>query len=90
MAPDLSAGEALTGFLAWLEAERRASKLTVLAYGRDVGFLLTFLTMHLGHEPGLADLAALQEAGARQPDAVASSLGGAQLLPLSGAPAWDG
>jgi integrase/recombinase XerC len=65
MAPDLSAGEALTGFLAWLEAERRASKLTVLAYGRDVGFLLTFLTMHLGHEPGLADLAALQEADLR-------------------------
>ncbi len=52
-------------FLAWLALERRASPLTVEAYGRDIGFLLDFLTQHLGQEPTLADLAALREADLR-------------------------
>ncbi len=41
-------------FLDWLTHERRASPLTVEAYGRDLGFFLGFLTGHLGGEPDLA------------------------------------
>ncbi len=52
-------------FLAWLHTERRASPLTVAAYRRDIGFLLTFLTVHLGHEPALPDLNMLREADLR-------------------------
>ncbi len=52
-------------FLQWLALERRASPLTVEAYSRDIGFLLAFLTQHLGAEPTLADLAALREADLR-------------------------
>ena len=52
-------------FLLWLATERRASPLTVAAYRRDLGFLLTFLTAHLGAEPILADLAALRQSDLR-------------------------
>lgn len=52
-------------FLAWLAAERRASPLTVEAYGRDLRFLRAFLTVHLGEPPGLAHLQALGEADLR-------------------------
>jgi integrase/recombinase XerC len=52
-------------FLAWLAHERRASPLTVEAYGRDISFFLSFLTLHLGGEPDLAALAALRTADLR-------------------------
>ena len=42
-------------FLDWLARERRASVLTVAAYGRDLSAFLGFLTGHLGAEPDLAD-----------------------------------
>jgi len=52
-------------FLAWLAHERRASPLTVEAYGRDIAFFLSFLTLHLGGEPDLPALAALRAADLR-------------------------
>ncbi len=55
----------LSAFLDWLAVERRASPLTVQAYRRDIGFLLGFLTLHLGHEPSLTDLRDLREADLR-------------------------
>ncbi len=54
-----------TEFLRWLEHQRRAARLTVEAYGSDIGRFLTFLTLHLGHEPLLADLGALTTADFR-------------------------
>jgi integrase/recombinase XerC len=57
--------EARQGFLAWLTHERRASPLTVEAYGRDLAFFLGFLTNHLGGEPDLAALRALTQADLR-------------------------
>jgi len=52
-------------FLAWLALERRASPLTVEAYGADLAAFLGFLTTHLGGEPDLAALAALRAADFR-------------------------
>jgi integrase/recombinase XerC len=50
-------------WLEWLASERRASRHTIAAYGRDVGFFFAFLSDHLG---GPADLGAL--AGLRAAD----------------------
>jgi integrase/recombinase XerC len=52
-------------FLAWLAHERRASPLTVEAYGADIAGFLGFLTGHLGQEPDLAALAGLRAADLR-------------------------
>ena len=52
-------------FLDWLGQERRASPLTVEAYGADIAAFLGFLTQHLGGEPDLAALAALRPADFR-------------------------
>lgn len=52
-------------FLAWLAHERRASPLTVEAYGRDIAAFLGFLTGHIGGEPDLAALRALRAADLR-------------------------
>ncbi|HUB11851.1 MAG TPA: tyrosine recombinase XerC [Acetobacteraceae bacterium] len=52
-------------FLDWLGQERRASPLTVAAYGADIAAFLGFLTRHLGGEPDLAALAALRQADIR-------------------------
>ncbi|WP_424814800.1 tyrosine recombinase XerC [Roseococcus sp. YIM B11640] len=52
-------------FLTWLAAERRASPHTIEAYGRDVGDLLGFLTLHQGAEPDLAALGELRPADLR-------------------------
>jgi integrase/recombinase XerC len=38
-------------FLAWLGGERRAAKLTVATYGRDLTAFLGFLARHIGEEP---------------------------------------
>ncbi len=61
MKADAARGE----FLHWLEHQRRAARLTVAAYGRDTARFLGFLTVHLGHEVFLADLAALTTADFR-------------------------
>jgi len=52
-------GPALALWAGWLQGERRASRHTIDAYGRDVAFFLDFLAEHLGHAPKLADLARL-------------------------------
>jgi len=52
-------------FLEWLATERRASPLTVEAYGADIAGFLGFLTRHLGGEPDLTALAALRQADLR-------------------------
>lgn len=53
------AAELAADFLAYMAAERRASALTVQAYGHDIDTLLGFLTKHLGALPTGADLASL-------------------------------
>ena len=57
--------EALQAFLDYLLRERRASPLTVEAYGTDLAGFLGFLTHHLGEEPDLTALAALAQADIR-------------------------
>lgn len=47
-------------FLAWLALERRASPLTVEAYGADLSNFLGFLTRHQSGEPTLAALTDLR------------------------------
>ena len=56
-APDLQA--AIRDWQVWLKNEKRASPHTCLAYGRDLGQFLAFITEHLGHPPALADLSRL-------------------------------
>ncbi|HUN42715.1 MAG TPA: tyrosine recombinase XerC [Acetobacteraceae bacterium] len=51
---------ARAAFLDWLAMERRASALTVEAYGRDLASFIGFLTQHLGGEPDVAALATLR------------------------------
>ena len=57
--------DARRAFLNWLGQERRASPLTVEAYGTDLAGFLGFLTAHLGAEPDLAALTALRQADIR-------------------------
>ena len=61
----MTGGEARQAFLDWLANERRASPLTVEAYGTDVAGFLGFLTLHLASEPDLLALAALRQADLR-------------------------
>ncbi|HEX6980772.1 MAG TPA: tyrosine recombinase XerC [Alphaproteobacteria bacterium] len=49
--------DAYNAWLEWLSVERRASRHTVAAYGRDLAFFFVFLAEHLG---GPADLGALR------------------------------
>lgn len=57
--------EARSAFLAWMAQERRASPLTVEAYGSDLASFLGFLTQHLGGEPDLPALGRLRQADVR-------------------------
>jgi integrase/recombinase XerC len=57
--------EARQSFLSWLALERRASPLTVEAYGTDLASFLGFLTQHLGAEPDLTGLAGVTQADIR-------------------------
>jgi site-specific recombinase XerD len=50
----MTGDQARAAWLAWLEAERRASPHTLEAYGADSAEFLGFLTRHLGQEPDLA------------------------------------
>jgi integrase/recombinase XerC len=52
-------------FLAWLATERRASPLTVAAYGADLAEFLGFVTLHVGAELDLPALIALRAADFR-------------------------
>ena len=52
-------------FLSWLALEKRASPLTVEAYGTDLGSFLRFLTQHLGGEPDLTALARVSQSDVR-------------------------
>lgn len=61
----MRAEAARQGFLDWLGQERRASPLTVAAYGADVAAFLGFLAAHLGAETDLAMLAGLRSADFR-------------------------
>ncbi|NQU55887.1 MAG: tyrosine recombinase XerC [Rhodospirillales bacterium] len=49
----------------WLMHERRCSRHTLDGYYRDLGFFLSFINIHLGYPPGLADLEKLKTADFR-------------------------
>ena len=57
--------EAREAFLSWLLLEKRASPLTVEAYGTDLVSFLGFLTRHFGGEASLAELGAVTQADMR-------------------------
>jgi integrase/recombinase XerC len=57
--------ECREAFLSWLTLEKRASPLTVEAYGTDLASFLGFLTQHQGAEPDLASLAQVTQADIR-------------------------
>jgi integrase/recombinase XerC len=61
----MQGSEAVAAFLDWMARERRASPLTVEAYGADLREFLGFLTVHLGAEPDLPALAGLRVADFR-------------------------
>jgi integrase/recombinase XerC len=65
LAADLPAETARQAFLDWLAHERRASPLTIEAYGADIAAFFGFLTAHLGASPSLAALAGLRAADIR-------------------------
>ena len=54
-----------TGFLSWLEQEKRVAANTVEAYDHALAGLLGFLTNHLGGSPDLFALSALSAADVR-------------------------
>lgn len=62
-APDLAVH--IEQWQRWLRHERRASRHTLDAYGRDLAAFLAFLSGHLGGLPTLADLSGLTRADFR-------------------------
>lgn len=61
--PDVVA--AAENWLAWLAKEKRYSRHTVAAYGRDLAAFLSFLARHLGAPASLGDLDTLRQADFR-------------------------
>lgn len=61
----MTGDEARASFLSWLALEKRASPLTVEAYGTDLASFLGFLTNHLGQEPDLAALSGVTQSDIR-------------------------
>ncbi|MFO1190389.1 MAG: tyrosine recombinase XerC [Alphaproteobacteria bacterium] len=59
IAGNAALNDAVGLFLRWLDDERRVSDHTLVAYRRDLAAFLAFLRIHLGGEPGLADLGRL-------------------------------
>ena len=57
--------DAMADWLTWLAMERRYSPHTTAAYRRDIAAFFAFLAEHLGHSPGLQDLAGLSAADFR-------------------------
>lgn len=57
--------EAVAAWMAWLQGERRVSRHTLEAYGRDLEAFVDFLGTHHGEVPSLALLAGLQPADFR-------------------------
>ena len=57
--------ECRESFLSWLALEKRASPLTVEAYGTDLASFLGFLALHLGGEPDLTALTSVTQADIR-------------------------
>ena len=57
--------DAVAHWRGWLAHERRTSKNTLDAYGRDIGAFFGFLSEHLGYPPGLRDLEKLTAADFR-------------------------
>lgn len=62
-APDLAA--AIGEWQVWLAHEKRSSRHTLDAYGRDAAAFISFLAEHLGDAPGLPALAGLKPADFR-------------------------
>jgi integrase/recombinase XerC len=50
---------AMADWRRWLEEEKRSSKHTLDAYGRDLAAFFTYLCGRLGHPPGMPDLGRL-------------------------------
>lgn len=57
--------QAVVDWRAWLTEERRVSDHTLDGYGRDLAAFLSFMTEHLGGEPGLSALGQLRAADFR-------------------------
>ncbi len=58
-AAEPAVNSAIRDWCRWLAHERRISRHTLDAYCRDLDGFLRFVAEHLGHAPGLRDLAAL-------------------------------
>ena len=62
---DPALARAVEDWQRWLIHEKRASRHTINAYGRDLGAFLSFLQSHLGGPPGFSDLERLTAADFR-------------------------
>ncbi len=85
---------ALSDFLSYVSHERRLSSHTAEAYARDLAQFLHFLRDHVGAEPRLAELNALDARdvraflGARRQDGVGASTSARQLSTLKSFARW--
>ncbi len=65
LSSDPALARAIDEWRRWLTHEKRASRHTIDAYNRDLGAFLSFLQIHLGAQPRLADLVGLSAADFR-------------------------